>query len=188
MLKRLLQWLIVGLLMSCSKGSGPTFESDNPNHYPYESGPAIVASASLQLGSIARNFSHQNNVACVTDKERNETVIIFNDANSGASLSVRMGRVDLSDSNDSRSYNVEANPGEDSFLISVNSDRNNGAYRLAYNPNAYFKPHCQINYTLDSWQLRASFRCYSMTNRAGQTQEASGDWNCKLQSEVDWQW
>jgi hypothetical protein len=99
-----------------------------------------------------------------------------------------MGRVDLSDSYASRSYEVVANPGEDSFIIAVDSDKTNGTFRLQHNPSAYYKPTCQINYTLDDWQMNASFRCFSMTNRSGQVQEASGNWTCKIQSEVQWQW
>ena len=194
MLKKILiNSLWVGLmamvLVSCG-GSNSGYDSDNPNNrgYDYESGPTILAHASFRIGSIERSFVNQHNVSCISDKERNETVIIFNDATSGSTLSVRMGRVDLSDTTASRSYNVEANPGEDSFLISVNSDKTNGAYRLVYNSDAHYKPNCQINYTLNDWQMNGEFLCYSMTNRAGQTQEARGEWSCKLQSEVQWQW
>jgi len=187
MLKRIIAILMFGVLVSCGGGHDP-YESDNPNGYAYESGPAIPARASFRLGSLERSFVNEHNVSCVSDKERNETVIIFNDTSSGATLSVRMGRVDLSDSYASRSYEVVANPGEDSFIIAVDSDKTNGTFRLQHNPSAYYKPTCQINYTLDDWQMNASFRCFSMTNRSGQVQEASGNWTCKIQSEVQWQW
>lgn len=187
--KTLFNLLTLPLLISCGGGRSG-YDSDNPNSkgYDYESGPAILAKASFRIGAIERNFVNHHNVSCISDKQRNETVIIFNDAASGSSLSVRMSRVELSDSTASRTYNVEANPGEDSFLISVNSDKSNGTYRLVYNPNAYFKPNCQINYTLNDWEMKAAFQCYSMTNRSGQTLEARGEWDCKLQSEVQWQW
>jgi hypothetical protein len=158
MLKRIIAVLIFGGLVSCGGGHDP-YESDNPNGYAYESGPAIPARASFRLGSLERSFVNEHNVSCVSDKERNETVIIFNDTSSGATLSVRMGRVDLSDSYASRSYEVVANPGEDSFIIAVDSDKTNGTFRLQHNPSAYYKPTCQINYTLDDWQMNASFRC-----------------------------
>ncbi len=187
MIKRTVPWLVVGLILSCG-GKSSFFDSDNPNGYTYESGPAILARASFRMGSIERSFVNQHNVACITDKDRNETVIIFNDASSGSTLSVRMARVDLSDSTGSRSYNVVANPGEDSFILAVNSDKANGTFHLQANPSASYVPNCQINYTLDSWQMNATFRCHSMTNRSGQIPEASGEWSCKLQSEVQWQW
>lgn len=187
MFKKFVPTLVVGLIISCG-GNKSAFDSENPKGYNYEGGPTIQANASFQIGSLQRSFVNQHNVSCISDKERNETVIIFNDANSGSTLSVRMARVDLSDSSASRSYNVVANPGEDSFVLSIDSDKANGTFRLVENPNAYYKPNCQINYTLDSWQMNAEFKCYSMTNRAGQTQEAAGRWSCKLQSEVQWQW
>ena len=187
--KMLFNSLTLFFLVSCGGGSRTGYDADNPNRgYDYESGPAILAQASFRLGSIERDFVNHHNVSCVTDKQKNETVVIFNNATNSSSISVRMARVDLSNSTASRSYNVEANPGEDSFLISVNSDRSSGIYRLVYNPQAVYKPNCQINYTLDDWEMKAAFQCYSMTNRAGQTLEAKGAWSCKLQSEGQWQW
>lgn len=188
MLRKWIPFLVLGFIISCGGGNKSAYDSENPKGYAYEGGPALPASASFQISSIQRNFVNQHNVSCISDKQKNETVIIFNDANSGSTLSVRMGRVDLSDYSGSRSYNVTANPGEDSFILAVDSDKGNGTYRLVENPNAYYKPNCQINYTLDSWQMNAEFKCYAMTNRSGQTQEASGSWSCRLQSEVQWQW
>lgn len=187
MFKKTIQWGLLALIVSCG-GNKASYDSDNPNHYPYESGPAILAHASFRIGSIQRNFVNQHNISCINDKDLNETVIIFNDATSGSTLSVRMDRIDLSDSTGSRTYNVAANPGEDSFIIAVDSDKTNGTYRLEANQSAPYVPNCQINYTLDAWQMNASFRCYSMTNRSGQLQEAQGEWSCKIQSEVQWQW
>ncbi len=187
MLKRIVRFFLIGVLVSCG-GNPSTYEGDNPKSYNYESGPAILSHASFRIGSIEKSFVSQHNISCISDKDRNETVIIFNNATNGSTLSVRMARVDLSDSTDSRSYNVTANPGEDSFIISVDSDKTHDTFRLVTNSNAYYKPNCQINYTLDSWQMNAEFRCYSMTNRSGQTQEATGRWSCKLQSEAQWQW
>lgn len=187
MMKQIVQWLVVGLILSCG-GNKASYDSDNPNNYPYESGPSIISKASFQIGSIQRSFVHQHNVSCINDKNRNETVILFNDETSGSTLSVRMAQIDLSDSFGSRSYNVVANPGEDSFILAINSDKVNGVFRLQANSSANYVPNCQINYTLDSWQMNASFRCYSMTSRSGQIQEAQGEWSCKVQSEDQWQW
>lgn len=187
MFRKYVPILVAGLIISCG-GNKSAYESENPKVYTSDGGSSNLASASFQIGSIERSFVNQHNVTCISDKERNETVIIFNDANSGSTLSVRMGRVDLSDYSGSRSYNVAANPGEDSFILAIDSDKNNGTFRLVENPNAMYRPNCQINYTLDSKQMNAEFQCYSMTNRAGQTQEAKGRWSCRLQSEVQWQW
>ncbi|MCX6102270.1 MAG: hypothetical protein NT000_03280 [Proteobacteria bacterium] len=187
MYQRIFQWLIVGLVVSCG-GKQSDNGLDNPNGYSYDQGPAILAHADLQIGSLQKSFVGQHNVACIADKKLGETVIIFNDANSGATLSVRMGRIDLSANSESRTYNLIANEGHDSFLISVNTDKDNGIFRLEANPSATYVPSCEINYTLDAWQMNAEFRCYSMSNRAGQVQEARGNWTCKIQSEVQWQW
>ncbi len=168
-------------LVSCT-GNNLTNNTVNPTPEPT---PEVVvpalpkANAFFKIGYIQKLFTENDSVACIYDKNNNESVVTFSSRENGATLSFRMLNLNIQ----SGTHTLVNGRSKGVVFLNLGGEKSTNVFSLSLNPS-----NCVVNYHFTGFQMYASFQCQNIANAQGQAVSAEGSWLCNNQTQKDWIW
>ena len=167
----------LSLLTACMRNQDPNSLPNQPFEIPQ-------VFASVQIGSVTRNFSEPNSLTCSLDNLHHEAVVTFSNSQNESSLSIRMSDIDVNQ----RSHPMNSSNGRENILIALGGDRRQNNYQMMTGLLRNRSSRCDVNYEVRQSLFLARFQCQGLVNSTGSSQQASGQWSCRVQPTQDWNW